>query len=162
GAARQGHLHRAQPRPSRRSRECHRTGAPRRQGVGRRDLGCRPHMEPAQALRGLDALTASTTTRPRNVAATRVVKQRRPASRLSTPRKPGRPSRRLACVLVAMALAFCAVLVRVGTLQTVDAERYTALGESQRVRAVVLPAERGTIFDRNGAELALTVPKKTV
>ncbi len=47
-------------------------------------------------------------------------------------------------------------------LQTVDAARYTALGESQRVRAVVLPAERGTIFDRNGAELALTVPKKTV
>jgi cell division protein FtsI (penicillin-binding protein 3) len=59
-------------------------------------------------------------------------------------------------------LAFSAVLVRVGTLQTVDAERYTALGESQRVRAVVLPAERGTIFDRNGAELALTVPKQTV
>ncbi len=26
----------------------------------------------------------------------------------------------------------------------------------------MLPAERGTIFDRNGAELALTVPKKTV
>ena len=58
--------------------------------------------------------------------------------------------------------AFGAVLVRVGMLQTVDAARYTALGESQRVRAVVLPAERGTIFDRNGAELALTVPKKTV
>ena len=47
-------------------------------------------------------------------------------------------------------------------LQTVDAARYAALGEAQRVRAVVLPAERGTIFDRNGAELALTVPKKTV
>ncbi len=58
--------------------------------------------------------------------------------------------------------AFGAVVVRVGMLQTVDAARYTALGESQRVRAVVLPAERGTIFDRNGAELALTVPKKTV
>ena len=59
-------------------------------------------------------------------------------------------------------LAFGAVLVRVGTLQTVDAARYTALGESQRVRSVVLPAERGTIFDRNGAELALTVPKQTI
>ena len=59
-------------------------------------------------------------------------------------------------------LAFGAVLVRVGTLQTVGAARYTALGESQRVRSVVLPAERGTIFDRNGAELALTVPKQTI
>ena len=47
-------------------------------------------------------------------------------------------------------------------LQAVDAARYTALGESQRVRAVVLPAERGSIFDRNGADLALTVPQKTV
>jgi cell division protein FtsI (penicillin-binding protein 3) len=107
-------------------------------------------------------LTASTISRPRAAAATRVVAQRRPASRLSSPRKPGRPTRRLACTLVVTVLAFSAVLVRVGTLQTVDAARYTALGEAQRVRAVVLPAERGTIFDRNGAELALTVPKKTV
>ena len=94
--------------------------------------------------------------------ATRVVAQRRPTNRVTVSRRPGRPSRRLACVLVVTVIAFTAVLVRVGTLQTVDAARYTALGESQRVHAVVLPAERGTIFDRNGAELALTVPKKTV
>ena len=100
--------------------------------------------------------------RPRQPAATRVVAQRRPSNRVGAPRRPGRPNRRLASALVVTVFAFGAVVVRVGMLQTVDAARYTALGESQRVRAVVLPAERGTIFDRNGAELALTVPKKTV
>ncbi len=81
---------------------------------------------------------------------------------MGTTRRVGRPAVRLACTVVVSLLAFGAVLVRVGTLQTVDAARYTALGESQRVRSVVLPAERGTIFDRNGAELALTVPKQTI
>lgn len=65
-------------------------------------------------------------------------------------------------LIVFAVFAFAAALARVVTLQTVDADRYIALGESQRVKSLALPAERGTIFDRNGFELALSVPEHTV
>ncbi|HEV3226383.1 MAG TPA: penicillin-binding protein 2 [Acidimicrobiales bacterium] len=59
-------------------------------------------------------------------------------------------------------LLFAIVVGRMAQLQLFDRQRYTALGASQRVRPVVLPAERGSLFDRNGADLALSVPQHTV
>jgi cell division protein FtsI (penicillin-binding protein 3) len=53
-------------------------------------------------------------------------------------------------------------VARVGLLQTVDAKDYTTYGERQRTSALPLPADRGAIFDRNGHELALSVPKTTI
>jgi cell division protein FtsI (penicillin-binding protein 3) len=57
---------------------------------------------------------------------------------------------------------FLVVVVRLAQLQLLDGQRYVALGASQRVRPVVLAAERGSLFDREGAELALSVPQQTV
>jgi len=56
-----------------------------------------------------------------------------------------------------MALAFGAIAVRLTYIQAVSGGRYAAMGRSQRIRSVTLTGERGTIFDRNGQPLALSV-----
>ena len=61
-----------------------------------------------------------------------------------------------------MLVAFLLLAARVVQVQGVSADRYSAFGESQRVRDVALPADRGAIFDRNGRDLALTVRQSTV
>ncbi len=65
-------------------------------------------------------------------------------------------------LLLAVALLLVVVVARVGMLQTVDQHRLAAEGESQRLSNVTLTAPRGTIFDRNGFELAISVPQSTV
>lgn len=65
-------------------------------------------------------------------------------------------------MLVVLALAFSAVGWRLVEVQALSSERFEALGREQRVRRVTLAAERGTIFDRDGNELALSVPQHTV
>ena len=57
---------------------------------------------------------------------------------------------------------FVAVGGRLVSLQVVAPEAYVSRGEAQRLRTIELPAERGAIFDRNGAELALSVRQRTV
>ena len=51
---------------------------------------------------------------------------------------------------------------RVVLLQTVQRDGYFAASVEQRTRVNVLRAARGVIFDRNGNELALSVPSTTV
>lgn len=68
--------------------------------------------------------------------------------------------------LVALAgffiVAFTAIAVRLIVLQAFDAEALSARGEDQRIRQEELPAQRGTIFDRHGVELAVSISAKTV
>jgi cell division protein FtsI (penicillin-binding protein 3) len=54
------------------------------------------------------------------------------------------------------------VAARLTQVQGLSADRYAAVGQSQRVRKLNLPAERGAIFDRDGRDLALSVPRWTV
>ena len=51
---------------------------------------------------------------------------------------------------------------RVVLLQTVQRDGYFAASVEQRTRVNILRAARGVIFDRNGNELALSVPSTTV
>lgn len=81
----------------------------------------------------------------------------RPARR----RRAGRPRRRLLAILTVLCLLFGSVVVRLAQLQIVGGDRYVALGDSQRIRPVELAAARGAVFDRNGAELALSVPQRS-
>jgi cell division protein FtsI (penicillin-binding protein 3) len=91
-------------------------------------------------------------------------------ARLSTPRPPRHPGRagqrdlslRLGAMVTCLALGFGLLTLRVGQVQVLSADRLEALGEDQRIRTVELPAERGSIFDRNGRELALSVRQQTV
>ena len=57
---------------------------------------------------------------------------------------------------------FLAVGARLVDLQAIGRDRYAQLGLDQRVRKVQLAAERGSVFDRNGHDLAASVPQQTV
>ena len=63
-------------------------------------------------------------------------------------------------------LAFVALLVLIGVrlvwLQIVRAPEYTALAAAQRMRDIKVPARRGTIYDREGEPLAVSVAARTV
>jgi cell division protein FtsI (penicillin-binding protein 3) len=61
-----------------------------------------------------------------------------------------------------LALAFGAVVVRLVFVQGLSSARYATFGQSQRVRTVDVPAARGSIFDRNHVELAMTIRQRTV
>jgi cell division protein FtsI (penicillin-binding protein 3) len=61
-----------------------------------------------------------------------------------------------------MTLVFVGIGARLVDLQARDQSHLRALGVGQRVQTVALAAERGSIFDRNGTELALSVPQTTI
>ncbi len=54
------------------------------------------------------------------------------------------------------------VLLRVGMLQTSGGEELRAAAAQQWTRTTNIASERGTIFDRDGEELAMSVPAATV
>lgn len=70
--------------------------------------------------------------------------------------------RRLRLSILILVLLLCAVLARVAHVQTVGGDGYRAASIDQRTRINTLRASRGVIFDRNGNELALSVPSITV
>jgi cell division protein FtsI (penicillin-binding protein 3) len=65
-------------------------------------------------------------------------------------------------VLVVLGLLFAVVASKVIDLQVVNPGRNLAWGEAQRVGTTTLAAERGSILDRNGAELAVSRPTRSV
>jgi cell division protein FtsI (penicillin-binding protein 3) len=86
------------------------------------------------------------------------VPPRRPSGRRS-----GRlPADRLVALFIVLALGFGGILTRLVLLQVKDAAAFETLARDQRVRTIPLPASRGTIFDRNGEELAMSLPAKAV
>jgi cell division protein FtsI (penicillin-binding protein 3) len=93
-----------------------------------------------------------------------------PARPAIPPRRAGwYPSRRssnlrsrLVVLLVVLGLGFGAMVVRLVDLQGLSASRYAVMGRTQRLHLVELPAQRGSILDRNGADLAVSVPRSTV
>ena len=76
--------------------------------------------------------------------------------------KPGKISHRLAYVRIGVSLLLCAMLLRTGYLQTIGSGQYRDASVSQRTRVNVVKAERGSILDRNGLELAIPIPLRTV
>jgi cell division protein FtsI (penicillin-binding protein 3) len=55
-----------------------------------------------------------------------------------------------------------AVLFKVARIQSAGGEALRTAGAAQWTRTSALPADRGTIFDRNGEELAMSVPAYSV
>lgn len=82
---------------------------------------------------------------------------KRPRTRPSRP-----PAHRLVALLAALALGFGAILVRLVVLQVADASAYQELALSQRLRYITIPAVRGSILDRGGHRLALSLPARAV
>jgi cell division protein FtsI (penicillin-binding protein 3) len=64
---------------------------------------------------------------------------------------------RLGVVQVVMLTALAALLVRAAQVQLVQGRRWAAEAEARRTERRVLEARRGTLFDRHGTPLALTL-----
>jgi len=89
----------------------------------------------------------------------------RPAPSRPGPRvlgRPGRPRLRLVAALLVLMIGFGAIVVRLVEVQALNGEEYAAFGASQRFQDLTLPADRGSIFDRNGNDLAVSLPQQTI
>lgn len=70
--------------------------------------------------------------------------------------------RRLGFVFLAFVALFLIVIGYVVDIQVVEPQKYLAYGASQRERSQTLAADRGSIVDRNGTELAISRPARSV
>jgi cell division protein FtsI (penicillin-binding protein 3) len=74
----------------------------------------------------------------------------------------GRPRPRLVWTLIILVVVLGVVLAKVGLMQGMGGQALRAQAAELWTRTRDLPAQRGTIFDRNGDELALSVPGSTI
>lgn len=121
----------------------------------------RTHAAAHRPARGRSAVATPAPSRssaPLQRRAPRVRRQRVPLSLF----RAGQSRRRLLAVFVISAVIFGIVVARVVMLQTSDAEALKEAGRAQRTSTTTLRASRGVIFDRNGDELALSVPSTTI
>jgi cell division protein FtsI (penicillin-binding protein 3) len=74
----------------------------------------------------------------------------------------GAANRRIVLLAGAFAVLLAAALARAFWLQAVQGDAYAAMASRQHRETVVVPAGRGTIFDRNGEPLAIGEQAMTV
>ncbi len=70
--------------------------------------------------------------------------------------------KRISTMFMVIFLVLSLVYLRVFVLQTVKASENREHSVNQRVRSNVVFAERGSIYDRDGAELAIPIPTRTI
>ncbi|SCG41818.1 peptidoglycan synthetase FtsI [Micromonospora echinaurantiaca] len=87
---------------------------------------------------------------------------RRPARKPRRPPKLADPGRRLRLGTVLTLALFATIGIRLVYLQAVETPAYAGGGVADRTRTVTLPAPRGAIYDRDGAELAHSVEARYV
>jgi cell division protein FtsI (penicillin-binding protein 3) len=69
---------------------------------------------------------------------------------------------RLLWLLGVVLVGFFLLASKLADLQVMNPDRYRAVGQEQRTFAQEIPADRGTIYDRNGVELAMSKPAQSV
>jgi cell division protein FtsI (penicillin-binding protein 3) len=72
------------------------------------------------------------------------------------------PRRRAFRLLVAVVMLFVVAVGRLGYVQVLGSDRYVAYGAEQRIRPIELAGGRGSIFDRGGNDLAISIPQTTI
>lgn len=72
------------------------------------------------------------------------------------------PARRITGLFGVLTLGFAGVGARIAYLQVIDGAQYEAIAREQRIRVVDIPAARGSIYDRDGNALAISLPSKAV
>jgi len=70
--------------------------------------------------------------------------------------------RRLILISIVFAIGFLAVIGKLIYLQIVEHEKYVNLAGKSQFETNIIPAQRGTIYDRNGNILAMDVPVRSV
>jgi len=81
---------------------------------------------------------------------------------LRLPARSGFSGFRLAIVAGIMIALGAVMMWRLVSLQVLEPERFLEYGESQRVTTQALAAQRGSIVDRNGVELAVSSPRASI
>lgn len=72
------------------------------------------------------------------------------------------PQVRLLALFAVFVFGLGVVAGRLVLVQGLDSKRFAALGEDQRERKIVLGPQRGSIYDRDGAVLAMSMDMQTV
>jgi cell division protein FtsI (penicillin-binding protein 3) len=65
-------------------------------------------------------------------------------------------------LLCAVVIVFGLIGVRLVDVQALGSDRYSKLGLDQRLQTIELAADRGSIFDRHGNDLAISIERQTV
>ncbi len=65
-------------------------------------------------------------------------------------------------MLLMTTVAFTVICVKLVSIQGVNSASYLATGGSEWEQTITLPGERGAILDRNGNELAMSMPQTTI
>jgi cell division protein FtsI (penicillin-binding protein 3) len=89
---------------------------------------------------------------------------RRPTPAHRAPRRGlgARGRTRAFALLVVVAVVFVVICAKLVVIQGFDSASYLAAGGSEWEQTITLPGERGAILDRNGYELAMSVPQTTI
>jgi stage V sporulation protein D (sporulation-specific penicillin-binding protein) len=70
--------------------------------------------------------------------------------------------RRLLFLHILVSVFLFIMALRLGWLQIVEGEKYQAIANRQHTSDLTVPSKRGTIYDRNGKELAITTVKSRI
>ncbi len=84
------------------------------------------------------------------------------ATKMTSNVHAGDMRRRISTMFVVILAVLSLIYLRVLVLQTFKASEYREISIDQRVRTQTIRAERGTILDRDGNELAIPIPTRTV
>ena len=76
--------------------------------------------------------------------------------------RSGDPRRRTIGLLAAVVGLFAVTVIRLVYVQVLGSGDYVAYGEEQRIQPIELSGGRGSIFDRNGSDLAISIPQTTI
>ena len=144
GSARSGSARRATTSGSSRRQ------APQRQ---RREVTVR---EPSPTQSRTHRRQSRRTPRRRVLARSHVIRPRRDFLGL------GKSSARLKLLLVFLLVVLGSVLFKVAQIQSAGGAALRSAGDAQWSRTTPLAADRGTVFDRDGEELALSVPSYSI
>jgi cell division protein FtsI (penicillin-binding protein 3) len=139
------------PRPSSPNRSRTAPGSSASRSRRRREVTFR---EPSRAPSRLHRVLAPQPRKKRRGVAAAKPQPRRRADRFGL----ASAAFRLRLLLLVLVVVLGYMLFRVGRIQSSDGESYREAAADQWQRTRELPADRGTIFDRNGEELALSIP----
>ena len=89
--------------------------------------------------------------------------QRRPQTRTRPPAaRANRTARRLGVCSALVIVGFAVLAARVGQLQLANGAKYEELSLDLALHKIPLAAQRGSVFDRNGRDLAMSIERTTV